>query len=113
MAGAPGSTQGADGSPGARSGCTCCCFNPGSSGFTRLQPDGCECKRSVARDGVFLAIVLSALCALPTVLASCYFGGHCPLSPYRPAARLPSAGGVELSALPTVPTAAVLRRRAR
>jgi hypothetical protein len=113
MAGTLGNSRGTDRSFGVRSGCICCCFNPSSSGFTHLQPDGCACKRSVARDGVFLAIVLAALCAAPTVLASCYFGGHCPLSPYRPAARLPSAGGVELSALPTVPTAAVLRRRAR
>ena len=76
----------------------------------RYEPVGCDCSRTFARGEVFLAIVLSAVCAVPTILASCYFAGKCPLTPYRLPARLPTAGGVEM-AVQAAPTAGVLRRR--
>ncbi len=78
----------------------------------RYEPAGCECKKTFSKNEVFLAIVLAVICAVPTILASCYFSGQCPLSPYRLPARLPTADGIELS-VQGAPTAGVLRRRVR
>ncbi|KAK9838532.1 hypothetical protein WJX81_005949 [Elliptochloris bilobata] len=101
----------AQGLSGSCNGCICCCYAAGSGGFMRYEPAGCECKKTFSRGEVFLAIVLSVVCAMPTILASCYFSGQCPLSPYRLPSRLPITGGVELAAQ-AAPTAGVLRRRA-
>ncbi|KAK9812971.1 hypothetical protein WJX72_006673 [[Myrmecia] bisecta] len=63
-------------------GCICCCYS-GGGGIIQYKPENCQCKKVVSVSQVGLAVVLSVIVAATTFLSSCYFGGQCPVSPYK------------------------------
>lgn len=66
--------------------CICCCYRA-TVGLVKYRPDDkCGCKADLG-EGFGISMGLLGATTIVSIFSGCYFGGRCPVSPYRGARR--------------------------